>query len=629
MKTTRILSSPAIRAATPASRGGKHRTRLAPVATAIVLAAGAAAAAEPELPGAWHVGPTPEVRAVCHAGDSLWVGTGAGVFIFDIRNPSRRAHIGAGRELASSSVRAIAARGDSVWVGTDTGLTLFRGGTATVFSPRTPGKPGEARLAYPVRYIHHIAFGSGGEVLLSTRRGGVGVLSAAGGYAITRRDSLVGDDVFGVLEREGRPRLYACAAGLCAQVDDTTFVSFQAGAGLPRGEVRQVVGDARTAFVRIARRGIYQFDGKQATPITAPPGATFADATSISFGADGALWVAGPGFIFVRRDGRWKRVETPEDSGASWRVIEADGSGAFAGSAGGVVRALDRGTDFRVTLGDGLPAPAVSSLRPDGRGGAWFVSGGRVLSADPSRRRLAVENSPPDAEAVDFSPQTGLLVASRWTVSRKDPAGWTDLRPDVAENDPAFSAVHVDADHVIWVGARSGALYRYDGEIWLRYARPLAPSVSVRDARAYPADEWAVLGSAVMQNSSGSWSPSAGWAATDAVVDVAVSPAGEWVAATKDRLYRYDALRGRWDAGPRIAAASMVPFTAVTFDPGGRLFIGTTDGFGCVSRGGEQWWNVTDGIGGEHVNDLMADATMLWVGYANDGLSVIPLAGLR
>jgi len=46
-------------------------------------------------------------------------------------------------------------------------------------------------------------------------------------------------------------------------------------------------------------------------------------------------------------------------------------------------------------------------------------------------------------------------------------------------------------------------------------------------------------------------------------------------------------------------------------------------------KGATRWWNVTDGIGGERVNDLATDATALWVGYGDDGLSVIPLASLR
>jgi len=241
----------------------------------------------------------------------------------------------------------------------------------------------------------------------------------------------------------------------CARRSTTPPWFVPGRSGTAAREVRQVVGDARTAYVRIARRGIFQFDGQRATPVTAPKGVSFVDATSLSLGADRALWVAGPGFVVVRRDGKWERVPTPPDVSPSWAVIVADGAGAFVGSVGGVVLALNRGTDFRVSLGEGLPSPAVASLRPDGLGNAWFVSAAGLVSANAPSRRLAVENSPPDAEAVDFSPSGGLLVASRWTVSRKNEGGWADLAPDVEEIDPAFTSVFAETGNVVWAGARS------------------------------------------------------------------------------------------------------------------------------------------------------------------------------
>jgi ligand-binding sensor domain-containing protein len=400
--------------------------------------------------------------------------------------------------------------------------------------------------------------------------------------------------------------------------------------------VRQVVGDQKAAYVRVARRGVYHFDGMRATALAAPHGLSFVDATSIALGADHALWVAGPGWVCVRRNGKWQQVRIPADVSGAWRVIVADGAGAFVGSADGAVLALNRGAEFRASLGEGLPAPAVASLRPDGSGSAWFVSGGRVISANAADQRIAVENSPLDAEAVDFSPSGSLVVASRWTVSRKGENGWTDMTPDVGETDPAFASIFVDGRDMVWVGARSGALYRFDGEIWVRYARPLAVGSSLRDARAFPADDWALLGSSPMRNVAGSWSSFGGWDSSRVIVDVAVGPAGEWIAATKELVFRYDAARDRWQpfsAGAKQDSRATWPapgaITSITFDAKGRLFVGTTDGFGCYADGKTRWWDVRDGIGGERVSDLAADGTTLWVGYGEDGLSAIPLANLR
>ncbi len=615
------------------TRAAKHRIRLGAAAIFIVsavsnvFAAGATAPARPAL-NAWHVGPAPEVRAICHARDSLWVGTNTGVFVSDIRDPSRRVFILAGPRLPSNSVRAIVTRGDSVWVATDAGVSIFSHGKTTVMAARA-ARP---KSVVPLRNVQQVAFGTKGEVLLATRRGGVGVLAGSRNYAITTRDSLIDDNVYDILERTGRPRIYACGAGVCAQVDDTTIVSFQAGAGLPRGEARQVVGDEKSAFVRIARRGIFRFDGKHATKLEAPRGVSFVDASSISLGADHALWVAGRGWICVLRAGKWQSVQAPA---LDWRVIVADGAGAFVGSSDGMVLALGRGADFKLALGDGLPGPEVASLRPDGRGSAWFVSGSRVLSADAGARTVSVEKSPLDAEAVEISPAGTVIAAGRWSVSRKDESGWADMTPAVVDADVAFASVCVDDQNMVWVGSRTGALYRYDGQIWLRYEQPRTKPEAVRDARAYAAQDWALVGSLPLRGHDGCWSGFGDWDSTGVVVDVAQDPAGDWFAATRDRVYRYDATRAAWQPMSPAGKAGKAPWetpaaiTAIAFDPAGRLFVGTADGFGCLSAGRLTWWNAKDGIGGERVNDLAADKTTLWVGYAEDGFTALPLADLR
>jgi ligand-binding sensor domain-containing protein len=614
----------------------KHRTGSALAAMFFVAAAatnagaaGASAATPAKSALApWHVGPVPQVRAICHAGDSLWVGTNVGVFIADIRDPSHRVLVSAGPLLPSSSVRAISARGDSVWVATDAGVSIFSGGRAGVMSARGRQR---SRGAIPLRNVQNIAFGSRGEVLLATRSGGVGVLDGAHSHAITTRDSLIDQNVYDILDRSGRPRLYACAAGVCAQVDDTTIVSFQAGAGFPRGEARQLAGDERAAYVRIARRGIFRFDGRHAQALDAP-GIPLRDAGSISLGADHALWVAGPGFVAVMRAGKWKKLQAPA---LDWRVIVADGAGAFAGASDGTVIALNRGADFKLSLGDGLAGPSVVSIAPDGRGSAWFVCGGHVMSANAAARTVSVEKSPLDAEAVEFSPAGTVFAAGRWTVSRRDASGWTDVTPRLIDNDPAFASVFVDDQNMVWVGARSGALYRYDGEVWLRYEQPRFAAESVRDARSYPGSDWARVGSAPMIGHDGCWTRFADWDSSAVMVDMARSPGGDWIAASRDRLFRYDAKRAAWQPlGPQGSTSKApwdtpAPITAIAFDPAGRLFIGTDDGFGVLVQGRLHWWSASDGTGGERVNDLAADAKTLWVGYADDGFSAFSLDDLR
>ncbi|HEX5131733.1 MAG TPA: hypothetical protein VFX92_04500 [Candidatus Krumholzibacteria bacterium] len=586
--------------------------------------------------GAWHVGPQPAVRAICHAGDSLWVGTAAGLFILNIRDGALIERVEAGARLPSASVRAIAATGDSVFVATDDGLAMFRGPDAHVFTPWAPSGLG----ALPLRGLNGVAIGANHDVLVATLGYGAGVITASGAYAITQRDSLLDDIVFDVRDRPAGGRYFATNAGLCAQFDDTTFAWYQAGSGLPRGETRQLaVGDDGVLYVLVSRQGIYRFESR-ATGLAAPDGIPLRDTRSLSAGVDGSVWACGNGWAAVGRRGKWEALTfPPEDDHASWRCVVADGAGAFLGSEGGVVLAVQRGGPLRADLGGGLPAPRVDGIAPDGRGGAWFVSGGRIVFADARARSLVVENGPADARAVTISPAGDVIVAGRWTVRQRGANGWVDLKPDVIETDPTFTAARADADGFLWVGTGSGAVYRYDGDIWLRIARgnETLDGRGIMDVRSAPGGTWAIGAGLPVRCVDGGVERFPGIDSSEVVVDLERSPAGDWVAVTGSRLFVFDGAADRWNITTPAAlvgsstAMAKAPgrYTAIAFDRGGALFVGTTGGLGVVTRAGARWLHAADGTGGGEVTDLVVDEDRLWIGFASDGISVLPLDGLR
>jgi ligand-binding sensor domain-containing protein len=610
---------------------------------ALVLGSAALSVAASTQPVAdvWHVGPTPDVRALCHVGDALWIGTAAGLYAVDIRNGKTLAHVIAGAELPSSSVRAIVAKGDSVFVGTDLGLALFRRDRTTgviettVF---TPAKPGRLK-AVPLTRIVGLGVGENGDILLATSGRGVGVVRPKGSYAITRRDSLLDDKVFGVADRADGRRYFATSVGLCAQIDDTTIVGFQAGAGIPRGEVRAVIPGERNAFyLLVANHGVLRFDGMRATEVQSPKGFSLRAAASISVGSDGALWAAGDGWVFVRRGGKWTRPALPEqDANARWRVVVADGAGAFVGSSDGRVLAIGRGGAFRVQLPAGLPAPAVASLAPDGTGAAWCLSDGKLIRADANTRGLTVDDAPGDACAISISPTGEVWTAGRWTVRRRTADAWVDVKPDVAETDPAFTALVVDQMGT-WVGTRNGALYRYDGELWLRLARPASTSRGAIEKIGAAGDgAWALAGGRAARCVEGGWSRYAGIDSGTVVVDLARGPNGVWVVATETRVLAFDAVAGKWRDAPlrewnSAGANGLGPvegrIRAVAFDGRGRLVLGTTEGVGLCGPNGIRWLSASDGIGGGGVSDLAVDGERLWIAFAEDGVSVFSTRGL-
>src|SRR4030095_6362238 len=109
-------------------RPGGRKPISAALAAALTLAAATVAASPPATPlgDVWHVGPSPAVHALCHTGNLLWVGTTAGLYLIDIRSAKIVTQEVPGERLPPTSVRAIVAKGDSVFVGTDAGLSLFR-----------------------------------------------------------------------------------------------------------------------------------------------------------------------------------------------------------------------------------------------------------------------------------------------------------------------------------------------------------------------------------------------------------------------------------------------------------------------------------------------------------------------
>lgn len=620
-----------------AARAAKHKYLLPAglLAGAGVFAlAGAAHAAGPS--GVWHVPPDPEVRAICHAGDTLWVGTSAGLFRVDVRNASRIDRIDAGPSLPSPSVRGIVAKGDSVLVATDGGIALFRGSDVSVFTPHDPG----ALAGVPLERLTSIAVGNRNEVLIGSRGLGAGVLTASGGYTLTRRDSLLDDIVYDVADVPGGARYFGSLAGLCAQLEDTTFAWYQAGAGIPRGEVRHIAaGPDGGLYVLVSRLGIFRFDGARAVgmPSSALP---LRDALSISAAPDGALWACGDGWVAVHRGRSWTRQDiAAPDSTARWRTVVADGAGAFVGSDRGVVLAIGRGSALRVDLGGGLPAGRVESIAPDGNGRAWLVSGGHVLLADARASNTTLESKTSDATCVALTRDGVPVVAGRWTVRRRDAGGWTDLAPDVVEADPAYTSATVDADGRVWVGMRSGALYRFDGEIWLRMARGRGPDSGVSgvfDVRTARGGAWALVAGLPVRSVADGLDRYAGVDSTEGAVDLERSPSGEWVAVTPKHLYRFDEAARRWErvdaatlagapAGKRKRIERPGRLTAIAFDARGRVFLGATGGVGIVDATGERWCRVDGGVGGRDVTSLAVDGERLWIGFATDGLSVVPL----
>jgi ligand-binding sensor domain-containing protein len=582
----------------------------------------------------FHLGWNGDVRALSRIGGTLWVGTGGGLFVYDLHSENLLAHVTAGPFLPSSSVRAIAARGDSVFVGTDQGLAVFAGDTASVFTPASPGPFPAAAL----ERIRHVDFGPDEKVFVSTYGRGLGVLEGEVGRMVTRTDSLLDNKVFGVVS-SGDTTYCATSMGLCAS-RDSVWVSFQAGAGIPRAEVRQVVA-ARDGglYLLVAGSGVHRFSGSRARRISYRTLFPENDISAMALDAEGDLWACGGhGGIAVYRDERWARVGEgdPRVDEKRWRSAYADSAfEAFFGSADGTVVVVRDQQVAELQVPAGLPSGTVTCLTQDSSGDVLALCGSFLVRIGSGR--VGVENPLPAVAEMGVSPGGQLWVATRSNLYRREGNAYVEVFPQLGEREVMYTAIGFDSSGALWLGTHTGTAYRYDGEIWLRMADrgelgEGAPAVFATDG----------VGQVWLLGSDGGLSVFAGdrWTTfADSTFDGApvraidVTPGGAIVAATDNAIWRQE-LEGRWGRWARgkggkgrIEAWDPAParIAAIAFDGTGRLFVGTDLGLAVVDDERTVWITRVDGLGGTAVECLFVEpAGAVWVGLRNDGLTRVP-----
>jgi ligand-binding sensor domain-containing protein len=605
------------------------------LASALVaaLAASQPAGGEADLPGAAHLRHTGEVRALCRVGDTLYVGTGGGLFLYDLTARAVVARLEAGGPLPSSSVRAIRAKGDSILVGTDRGLVIFAPAETTTYTPRS--RP-PVYASVPFGDIHAIDLGRE-RVYLSTRGHGVGVLEADSGWALTRADSLLDNTAFGAVEAFDTTTWFATSAGLCAY-RDSVWVSFRAGAGIPRGELRAMLParEALRYFLLVGGYGVYSFDGERARRLTRSGLFPEDDVSTIAVDSSGHLWAAGRyGGLAVYRSGYWTALHETDVSlaGERWRCAYASPQGAvYFGARGGTVLAVEGENLSRIRMPIGLAAPDAYGFAGADAGAVWFASGGRVLRADTAGT-VADDGGPDGVNALARSPGGELWVASRWSVYRRSASGYEPIAVDTRERDPSFVSICWGRDGNLWVGLRSGAIYRHDGGIWMRMA-DAGECFEGAVASLAPGERtevWAVGGGSCARFAAGGWRtfPADSFAG-ERVRDVVPTRSGATVATVGGLWELADdgcrRLGFTLDGGPPFPSG--VEPLCLARDGAGRWYVGTTAGVLAVEGERARHYGVRSGLG-EPVLDVFVESDrFLWIGFERDGVARVPLESL-
>ncbi len=578
--------------------------------------------------GQWtHFDNNADIRALYQRGDTLWVGTNGGVLLLDLLSNEILGKITAGAALPDNSVRTIRGHEGDVYVGTDNGLAINPHRDPIVMTKRD-------EIFYDD--VRDVSFGIDGTMYVSTFGHGVGVVTDDTIFRITSEDSLLGNKVFAVVEVDTGRVYYATSLGLCAY-RDSAWVGFQAGAGLPRGSIRQMipVGEDRF-YLMIEGRGVYRFNHRRSVRIRTGEPLGEGDVSVITLGPDGSLWVGGRfGGIARYRRGAWETHGDGDDdvARAKWRsAYTGPGGDVFFGSADGLVVAVSEGGLRKIFIPSMLPSGHIGPIAEGADGRRYIVNGPHLLSSTPDSDRFALEKTFGSVFAIATSLDGQVWASTPWGLMRRENGVWVEINPVVEPRSPRFVSLAVDGLGHLWAGTHTGEVYRYDGSFWVAFADPheLADGPVSRLLIDRHNTVWAVSGPGGIHRFDGAGWTTYGLAEFDSlrIRDAAIDGTGQPVVVTERAVWRFDT-GGGWGRVLTEDPIDIGRYRTVCFDGQGRMYLGTTDGVALVGPEYGAFVGARDGLRGRDVTALLVDSEdNLWVGFRDNGISRISLENL-
>jgi ligand-binding sensor domain-containing protein len=572
-----------------------------------------------------HFGNSEDIRALHQKGDTLWVGTNGGLLFMDVLSEEIVGKMVTGPYLPSNSIRAIYSNAGVVYLGTDEGLVRIDAMGARIFT----------RGMKPVfADIRSISSGPADTLFIGTFGHGVGVLHGTRTGRITKADSLLDNKVFDVAAVDSTTRYFATSAGLCA-FKDSVWVSYQAGAGLPRGEVLRILPASGSNFyLLIGGHGIYRFDGTKARRIPLRGSLNDNDISAITLDRGGALWAAGRfGGIARYQYGRWERVGSGDGitDMAHWRSAHTGPTGTlFFGSADGWIVKVDDDDIRQLYIPSAVPRGAAGAMAEAADGQKIIGKGSSVIVNVDDADRFILDTGLNHVFDFARSPSGELWACTRWGLFRRTADRWIGVYPAIEPQAPLFISLAFEPSGRLWAGTQSGEVYRFDGELWIQYGPPaeLTPGPFCRIRVDGWRNIWALSRDAGLFRFGGSR-----WTRYDVdgfqskeFKEATLDPSGNLIVLTEGRLWRFGNEQWR-EIGFRQPPPGT--YRTVSFDRWGRLYLGTSAGLYCAGGGAPLWVGNRDGIRGCDITTLFVDTgDHLWVGFLRDGLSRISLDAL-
>jgi ligand-binding sensor domain-containing protein len=576
-----------------------------------------------------------DVRALHEAGDTLWVATNGGVLLVNVLSGTVVSALTAADGLEGNSARTFHQEPGRMFVGTDEGLSVCTHAGDRRMKIQPVGGYGSVRA---------VSFGTSNTLYVCTHGRGVARIQDNAARWITRTDSLLDDKVFDVEEINDRTIYYGTSMGLCGWVD-SLWVSFQAGSGLPRGEVRDIIRASEAElpsgepavdlYVLVAGAGVYRFDGRRARDIS-PRGLFGEDAVeAIGLSNEGTLWAAGRfGGIACRRDDEWTKLGGGDDAvdHTGWRCIHVGRSGiVYFGSASGTIAAFDGQQLRKISIPSALPSGHIGVMTEASDGRKYFACDGYLVSAKDDNPGFDTEKDFGSVLAIAIGPRDVPWVVSRWGLYRKEAGRWTESVPDI-EPRPRFTSIAFDSRGALWAGDDAGGASRFDGELWMRLAERGELTDDPIDGMTIDSHDAVWMGSRTVgcfRFDGSDWRryPAAQFDSTG-VVEFSIDSGGGVVVLTASKVWAPGGRDG-WREIEIPRSNEIGEFRTIRFDSTGRLYLGTSKGLTLVDAGKSKSILPGGGLRGSDVTSILIDRKgFIWVGFRGDGLSRISLEKL-
>jgi ligand-binding sensor domain-containing protein len=576
-----------------------------------------------------------DVRSLHEAGDTLWVATNGGVLFLNVFAGTVVSALTAADGLGDNSVRTFFEEPGRMFVGTDDGLSVC---------DRTAA--GRLRVAPAGRYgsVRDVTFGPSSALYVCTYGRGVARIRDDEVTWITRADSLLDDKVFAAVEIDDRTVYYATSMGLCGWVD-SVWVNFQAGSGLPRGEVRDVIRASEAElptgepavdlYVLVAGGGVFRFDGRRARDVSPRQIIRNGAVEAIALANDGTLWAVGRfGGLARQRDGEWTSLGESDSElrAAQWRCVHVGRSGiVYFGAAGGTIAAFDGRELRKISVPSALPGDHIGPMLETERGEKLIACDGYLISTKDDNSGFVVEKDFGSVLAIAVDSSDAPWVAARWGLYRKQAGRWSEIIPDV-EPRPRITCIGFDSRGHLWAVDTAGGACRFDGELWVRLAGPGEIADAPLNGLAIDRRDriWAHTKSGGVFGLDGTPWRRYGLAQIDSagVVDITTDHQGMPVVLTPSGVWFYGP-RGAWRRIETPLRSEIGEYRAIGFDSKGRIYLGTEQGVTLIAGGATSTILPGGGLRGSDVTSILIDRDgFLWVGFRKDGLSRISLEKL-